>query len=185
MPEKRTTPRKQAAKKTTGTAERAAAQGVPLDVPSGKTALVRPVGMDVFMQRGMIPNSLMPLVTKAMSENKPMTMADIGEVDESKMRDVLDLIDDVACFVVRQPKVHRAPRYNEENAPTPEEVGQVIPFEEREDQTLLYVDEVDMDDKMFIFQFSVGGTRDLERFREQQAAIVPSLPTGDDVAVPS
>lgn len=157
------------------------AQGVDLPLPSGNVCLVRPVGMQVFMQKGMIPNSLMPIVNKAMQDQKPMEMKDLGEMDEQKLSDVMELVDAVTCFVVTEPVVS--------SVATREAIerDETLTPEEREEKlnSTLFVDEVDLDDKMFIFQFSVGGTRDVERFREQQAALVEPLPGQPDVPVPT
>jgi hypothetical protein len=43
-------------------------------------------------------------------------------------------------------------------------------------QELLYVDEVDLDDKFYIMAFALGGTRDLEGFREATGSGVANLP---------
>jgi hypothetical protein len=49
------------------------------------------------------------------------------------------------------------------------------------DPSLLYVDEVDLEDKMFILQYALGGTRSLERFRREFADGVRPLSSGEDV----
>lgn len=149
------TPRK-AAVPTSVQQWKKAAQGVPLEVPSGNTALVRNVGMQVFLQKGLVPNSLMPIVRKAMSGKDPEIKLD--EITEGQLQDMLALFDAVVVHCVVQPAV----------APLPAE------GEERADD-VLYVDEVDFDDKQFIFQWVVGGTKDLEKFRAEQAASVESL----------
>jgi hypothetical protein len=46
---------------------------------------------------------------------------------------------------------------------------------EKKDPDALYVDDVDFSDRMFIFGVAVGGTSDLEKFRDQQATVVGSL----------
>jgi len=43
---------------------------------------------------------------------------------------------------------------------------------------LVYADMIDIEDKMFIFNFAVGGTRDVEQFR---AGSLQSLGSMDDV----
>lgn len=50
------------------------------------------------------------------------------------------------------------------------EDGRPNPYYCTEDELPVYTDEVDQEDKQFIFQFVVGGTSDLERFRREQAA---------------
>jgi len=140
-----------------------AAQGVPLEVPSGNTALVRNVGMQVFLQRGLVPNSLMPIVRMAMSGKEPELKLD--DITEDQLRDMVALFDAVVVHCVVEPKVQPVPAEGEERA-----------------DDVLYVDEVDFDDKQFIFQWVVGGTRDLEQFRKEQAASVESVRGGAALA---
>jgi hypothetical protein len=46
------------------------------------------------------------------------------------------------------------------------------------DPELLYVDEVDEDDKNFIMSWAFGGTSDLEKFREAKDKLVERLSAG-------
>lgn len=155
------------------------AAGIDLAVPSGNTAKVRPVGIQVFLQRGIIPNSLMPIITEAISGGKQVSIKDMG-MDHQKLKDTVQLFDDVTCYVVVEPKVSAVPKFNaahlHEGICKEEEVGNEIPLgHELRDEGTLYVDEVDMDDKMFIFQWAVGGTKDVESFRAEQAAMLESV----------
>ena len=128
-----------------------AAQGKPLEVPSGNTALVRNVGMEVFLRRGLVPNSLMGYVRTAMS-GKEVELK-VEDITEGQLEDMIGLFDAVVVYCVVEPAVLPVPAEGEERDPA-----------------ALYVDEVDFEDKQFIFQWVVGGTRDLEKFREEQAA---------------
>lgn len=139
------------------------AQGIPLPLPSGKTCLVRNVGMQVFLQRGLIPNSLMPLVKEGMKSGKGPEL-NTDDITDEMLADMIALFDAATVYCVVQPDVQPAP---------------AIEGERLED--VLYVDEVDFEDKQFIFQFVVGGTRDLERFREEQGAVVEHLRSGATV----
>jgi hypothetical protein len=69
---------------------------------------------------------------------------------------MFSLIDKVVLHMVIQPalKPDRTPE------------GEIIPWSER-DQTAVYLDSIDLHDKMFIFQFAVGGDPSLEQFRKQ------------------
>lgn len=138
-------------------------RGSPLRVPSGKTVIARNPGMHTFLEKGMIPNSLLNIVQEAVSKGKKASVKTM-EVDEQKLKDMLELTDAICIDVIVEPKVH-----TNKNAE-----GEIIPYEERDDSKL-YVDEIDVDDKMFIFQFAVGGTRDLERFRKESAQVMGDL----------
>lgn len=157
------TQRSSAPKPTTAQQWKKASQGVPLEVPSGNTALVRNPGMQIFMQRGLIPNSLMPIVRQAMS-GKPLDLK-AEDMTEQHLEDMLALFDAVTVYCVVEPKVLAVPADGEERA-----------------EDVLYVDEVDFDDKQFIFQWAVGGTKDLEKFREEQAATMESVRGGAALA---
>lgn len=143
---------------------KAKVKGHAIQVPSGNVCLMRKVGLQVFMKQGIIPNSLMPIVQKAISQGKPPSNKDLEALssNESLMDDMMELMDEVTLFCVIEPRVERVPR---------DDQGAIIPIgDDRRSDNLLYVDEVDIEDKMFIFNVAVGGTSDLERFRQESAA---------------
>jgi hypothetical protein len=148
------------------------AAGYPLEVPSGNTALVKRVGLQAFVKEGIIPNSLMPMVTKAINTGTFDTKEELGDIDAAKLNDIMKLYDAVTVECVIQPRVIPAPV---------DEDGDVIPFSLREETEDLYVDEVDFNDKVFIFQFVTGGTSDVASFRAEQDAVVDSLRTEQGV----
>lgn len=149
---------------TSASSWKKASSGGPLVVPSGHTALVRPVGLQVLVASKKIPNSLMKFVSEALNAGKTPSMDSLNLDDENTLIDMMNFMDRVVIDCVIEPKVHPIPAEDEEGNPGPR------------DENLLYVDEVDQDDKAFIFQFALGGTRDLEQFREESAAVVGTLP---------
>jgi hypothetical protein len=144
----------------------------PLELPSGNVALVKPAGMEAFLSAGMIPNSLLKIVTKALEAGQAqkadeLDMAQIfAEIadDPAKLQSVFELADNATVYCVIEPKVNPLPQQGEDR-----------------DEALLYVDEVDAEDKLFIMNFAMGGTRALEPFREATSGGVGPVPTGDDV----
>ena len=155
-----------------------------IEMPSGNIAKVRIPGLPTLMAQGLIADSLMPMVNKAIEQGKSgkapkkskTTDQEIAELmqDPRKFEDMMDTFDKVLVACVVEPKVVYY-KYTEENAPTPDLVGKVLPNEERDDE-VLYSDEVDMDDKSFLFNLVSGGTRDLETFRRQQSQLVAGVP---------
>lgn len=133
-------------------------QPTPLDLPSGNTALVQPAGMDIFLKQGMIPNSLMPIIQEQLERGQQGKSPEQNDADMLKklmtqpqlVQDIFALADAVTIACVLDPPI----------LPVPE-------AEALREEDLLYVDEVDLDDKMFILDFAVGGTRDLEKFRTE------------------
>jgi len=147
----------------------------PLELPSGNTCLVQPVGMQAFITQGMIPNSLLGIIQKSLKAGQA-GQADDLDMDEfmaealqdpEKLRSIFDIADSVTVYCVVEPQVHPVP--TDANARDPE---------------LLYVDEIDLDDKLFIFQYAVGGTRDLEPFRQATAGSVGPVSLVDLVQQP-
>lgn len=154
---------------------------VPLDVPSGNVALVRPVGMQVFLEAGTIPNSLEKMIRDAIaSSDGKVVLPNPVDWKQEQVDDILNLLDAVTCYCVVQPQVSPVPFWAEEDhieeRCSKEQVGDIIPIgDPNRDENLLYVDEVDLDDKFMILQFAVGGTRSLEKFREQQSEVMATL----------
>jgi hypothetical protein len=154
---------------------------IPLELPSGNTCLVRPVGMDAFLKQGLIPNSLLGIVSKALAAGEAGKAGDLdmGEFmsealqDPEKLRSIFDVADAATVYCVLEPRVE----------PIPEEdpAGGVAV----RDPEKLYVDEIDLDDKLFIFNFAVGGTRDLEAFRQATTSGVGSMALSDLVQLPT
>ncbi len=140
--------------------------GVKLRLPSGKVCLAFNPGIHVFLERGMIPNSLMPIVQQAIKEGKGLDAKKSQALaeDSAVLQDVMSLVNGIFLTVVVQPKVYSIPEDEEER-----------------NTERLYIDEVDLDDRLFIMQWVVGGTRDLERFRDEQAAALGNLSAGETV----
>lgn len=167
------------APKVTEAKEWKKAKGHPLSVPSGNVALVRPVGMQAFLTKGMIPNSLREIALAAINQKKAPEL-DMDNVTTEQIEDMLVLFDSVTCYCVIEPKVTPVPTFSphhvEDGFCTAEEVGSPIPQgHELREEDVLYVDDVDLDDKVFIFQFAAGGTRDLESFRAEYASRMEHL----------
>jgi hypothetical protein len=135
------------------------ARGTLITVPSGNTAIVRAPGMQAFLKEGVIPNGLMAIVQESMIGVKKPSEVEMSSIlsDPTKFQELLDLADSVTVACCVDPKVSPAPVGHD---------GKVLSVDDPErDEDVLYVDEVDFNDKMFIFNFAVGGTADLEQFR--------------------
>jgi hypothetical protein len=149
---------------TTVQSWKSSVSGTEIRVPSGNVCLARRVDLRVFLRRGIIPNSLMPFVNRAIQgkETKPEDIvASLGGNDEveKSLKDMMDLMDMIVCETVVSPRVYSVPNGTESER----------------DPDKLYVDEVEYEDKNFLFQWAVGGTSDLERFRTEQDDYVERL----------
>lgn len=140
---------------------------VPLELPSGNTCLCKPIGVKAMLTMGMVPNSLMTIVTNALEKkDEALDEAEIAELvrkDPQKLTDVFLFADAVVVHCVIEPKV----------LPVLQD-GEEIDYEDR-DSDGLYIDEVDEQDKMFIMNFAMGGNREVEPFRERLAEGVESV----------
>lgn len=166
--------RNPAAKPTSVSAWKKSIQAPPIELPSGHYMRIRKVGLPVLMQTGMMPNSLMAIAQRAVSkgQGKPQEVSDdeLAEMamDPKKVQELADFIDRMVVFVAQEPEVY----------PIPEE-------HVARDEDTLYVDEVDYDDKMFIFQVVTGGTTDLEQFRGQHTSAMAALRGSENLELPT
>jgi len=139
---------------------------VELELPSGNVALVRAMRITDMLAEGFFPENLRGEILaqigkaeggKESSSLDPDNIQKMFE-DPEKMNDMFAIFDKVLLKCVVEPKVLPAP---EDDA-------------DRDDE-LLYADEVDLEDKVFIFQWAVGGDDDLTSFREEFSEGVGSL----------
>lgn len=130
---------------------------LPTPLPSGRSMRLRNVTFQTFMRMGMIPNSLLAVVQKSIDKGKSPELSELVE-SPKQVEDMVALVDSVVIFVALEPRVYPAPASEEER-----------------DENILYVDEVEDEDKMFIFGVCTGGTRDVETFRREQADGLASL----------
>lgn len=154
-----------------------------LEVPSGQLCQVRLPGVQQLIAAGVIDSAdtLTTLVDEKhikRVQGKTSGRAPQKEINtQSLMRDpenlkkLFTVIDKVCIHMVVQPTVKSALREVEQDGKTD---IQVIPVTERE-ENVVYTDQIDMLDKMFIFQYAVGGGTDLDSFREQFQQAVGSV----------
>jgi hypothetical protein len=138
--------------------------GTLVVVPSGNTALIRTPGMQAFLTEGVIPNGLMPIIQEAMLSGAAPSEDSLAPMmnDPEKIKQIMELADAITVSCCMDPKVTPAPTMKIDGKDVP------LPFDHPDrDENTLYVDEVDFNDKMFIFNVAVGGTADLEKFRTQ------------------
>lgn len=161
---------------------------VDLTLPSGQLCQVRPAGVQAMIGAGVIESA--DTLTSLVSEKhikrvagrgksnagKPTAPPKPDEIDtQSLMKDpknlqkVFKVVDRISAFMVVQPDLQIPVRME----PDPKNPGETLEFalthEERK-PGVVYTDVVDLMDKMFIFQYAVGGSTDVEAFREQFSA---------------
>ena len=147
-----------------------------LVVPSGQTCLIRRPGMQGMIKAGILNDldSLTSLVqTEHLSDGKtenkvkPEAIKELMS-DPKKAENMFHLLDRVMCFCVVKPEIEMAP-----NNTTRRKDG------------VIYSDMVEMEDKMFILNYAMGGTRDLSTFRQQADNVVGGVDAVEGVSQPS
>lgn len=184
--------------------------GIPFTLPSGLTCAVKRPGITELLAEGLFPDSLMGMVGAFVDKGQGKKPADrkktkeqqakidaknsedamntvMQEIvgDPEKLRDMLLTVDKATVYCVVEPQVHmnRYPDDHKDEALR----GQIIPPSDR-DEELLYVDNIDEDDRMEIFNFAVGGDSaeqvSAAKFLEARGDVEP-VQDGEDVVVPT
>lgn len=151
-----------------------------LEVPSGALCQVRRPGPMGLIKAGLLDNlDILGSIVQTEhvdrvegrqseedDETKQLRQAQELMADKEKLLHATALIEGVVAHCVVQPEL----------VPTPAD-----PNEPR-DPDRVYVDSVDFEDQVFIFQFVVGGTADLASFRQEFGKTLGGL--GSEQAVP-
>jgi hypothetical protein len=172
-----------------------------LTLPSGQTCRVRRIGIEGMIEAGLLTegDSLMAIVDEKHvkrarnNEGKNPKVKDLSDRasaveimrNPEMLKKVVFFVDQTLPVVVVEPSIRAhfkilSPAKNQGDLPE----TAMIPIEER-DAGFVYTDQVGLEDKMFIFQYCVGGTRDIETFRTQSADAVAGVDDGEGVRGPS
>lgn len=150
--------------------------GMPEDLtlPSGQLCLVKRPGMEGLVKAGVLRymDSLTALVnekhiTRVEKNGQIETHMDMASImrDDDSLAEIMRVVDKVVIHCVVQPPVFS----------TPDDVT-------RRQAGVIYTDMIDLQDKMFIFQYVVGGTRDLETFRGGLGELLGSVDISEGVS---
>ena len=149
-----------------------------LTVPSGQLCQVRRPGLQGLIREGILDK--MDVLTALVNDKhvervkkgkRPNRVAEITD-DPIKLVEVLGSVDKVVAHIVVQPTVVRPVVIEEDDNGDP--VERPMADDERKPGTI-YTDMLDVEDKMFLFNYAVGGTRDIERFRRESRTAVGSV----------
>jgi hypothetical protein len=143
-----------------------------LEVPSGQVCQVRRPGVEGLVRMGLLDkvDSLTGIVDqKHIKRVKGQKVIDEKSLmsDPKALLETMSTIDKVICYVVVQPRIER---------PVVEVDGEEHELSESEYVAgTVYTSMVGIEDKMFIFNYAVGGSKDLDKFRQRIGKSVPSL----------
>lgn len=171
--------------------------GIELELPSGNVCLIKRPGMEKLLSLGILPDSLTPIAMEAVKraekgpqdhkkkdENIDPELMEKFLEEEGAMEAIFTSFDRVTAMCVMEPPVTWHMRETGEVDAKGKPKYEDIPLSERDDE-MLYTDDVDLDDKTFIFQYVVGGTSDLEQFRKEQSDGMADVQSRKDVVVPT
>lgn len=166
-------------------------QGVTLQLPSGNECLARPVRPEAFLESGMIPDALSGMITKAINSKKGLPPSKLSEIaeDPAKLAAAMELFDRAMVFVVVEPPVEMPPICAAEGCQSTYTGGNGVHVDKKHanyhryidpdrDPEVLYADDVDMEDKQFLFQWAIGGTTDVAKFRDKLAHDLGAVQSG-------
>lgn len=143
-----------------------------LELPSGNTCLAIRPGPQGLIKMGLLDSldQLTGLVQREHIDSKDpkkqlQAAVNTMAANPKDLVEGLEMVDKAIAHIVKEPKVW-LDEY-EEDGVTP------LP----RDPERIYTDEVDLEDKMFIFQWAVGGTADLAAFRKESAELMGNIPT--------
>lgn len=177
-----------------------------LDLPSGNVCQVRRPGMQGLIKAGILESmdvltGLVQQVTLQKAEGKPEVSQEKMIENPESITQMLDILDDIVLYVVNRPKViDKYETYPAEHPMAGQRVKTesgkfvLVPVsmrhedesdEDSEEDPVIYVDDVDLEDKMFLMNYVVGGSRDLATFREATSQTLGGLHVGQESESPT
>ena len=153
------------------------AKPMELELPSGNVCLALRPGAQGLIKAGLLDSldQLTGLVqVEHIDGNDPrkagQTNVNVEDLmkDPEKLAEGLSLVDKVICHVVKEPKIHMDLTDDEKASRRASGLPEVDP-------DVIYASQVDEEDKMFVFQWAVGGTNDLIQFRTESQALMGNL----------
>lgn len=153
---------------------------VDLTVPSGQLCQVRRPGVEGLVRVGLLKqtDALTSIVeNKHIKRVKGQKEVDVKSLmgDAESLVKVMGVVDKIVAYVVVQPEL-RIPTMT-----TPD--GEEVPINDADRQSnVIYTDMIDLEDRMFIFQYAVGGSKDIAAFRRQLGEFTGGVATVEAVA---
>lgn len=140
-----------------------------ITLPSGQRCLAQRPGPEGLMAAGLLDDlDLLSTVLPKAAGNRPGAAKKVDASHLLKNRqafgEALKMINRITVHVVVKPELTDEP-----DDPKDKEIGKIYPSS------------VSMEDKLYLFNWAVGGTRDLQSFREQLKESVADLESGEDV----
>lgn len=144
-----------------------AKEGFVTELPSGNVARIRRT-MNLFdmLEKGEIPNPLAGRIKEMINAGSGGIPTVTGPDADEAVPQLLDLIADQVVQIFVEPRVERQPKDWDV-----EKQGKWEPSE-----GAIAIDDITMQDRMFVFAFAQGMALDLEAFRRQSEEIMATPP---------
>lgn len=170
---------------------RVAVEGTDLLLPSGNVARIKQMSPQTFLSSGVLPDPLSAIINSAVHSKQglpPEKMEEMAD-DPEKIQASLELFDRVLVHVAVMPVIKMPPTcvecgeyYNVDGRHSDERADEFHHYiEGKRSPDILYADTVSLQDKIFVFQYCMGGTRDLEKFRSELPAGLGGLSHKQDL----
>jgi hypothetical protein len=173
----------------------AASHLIDLELPSGATCQARRPGVQGFIAAGVLDNfdQLTSLVqTEHINKNRPQGMARAAKVSEEqtqaaagqlmadleKLATGFQMIDRLVAYAITQPPVWVDYQLTNESD------DDWAKRQEKEGDRLA-VRMIELEDKLFIMQWAVGGSADLETFRKEFSGMLDGMATVQGFSLPA
>ena len=135
-------------------------EGFLLALPSGNSAKIRPVALDVLLRQGKVPDLLTPFVAKMIYEG-----VDTKELDAllsveklaEQSDEMLELIDAICVAAFLEPRIVDDPQAEDE----------------------ISIEDVELADRGTVFSLAMLPANDLRRFLDRQAASLEPVSDGN------
>lgn len=158
-----------------------------LMVPSGQLCQVRRPGAEGLMRVGLLDKvkGLSALVDdkhlKRVKGGKSGAASDLARElvnNPDEAMTVMNTIDKIVKYVVIQPQLELPFKTSPD--------GKDVSLQDNERlEGQIYTDQISIEDRMFIFQYAVGGSSDVERFRRESSQSLAGFQDGGDISLPS
>lgn len=147
-----------------------------LTLPSGNVLRLKNPGIMEMAHNGVIPNSLMSLIMGSVQKGNEMKAEEIFDSNVD-FGDLFAMMDSAIMLMAVEPEIHPVPVWEDEDVEAErcraDQVGKIA--EAKKEDDVVYIDDVNEEDKMFIWQWATGGTADVEQFRRESANSMAAL----------
>lgn len=162
---------------------------IPITLPSGSEIMVIRPGVQGLVKAGILDSfdQLTAIVSGEViprAEGAPAPKIDAKTLvqDPEKLKQATEMMDKIVMFIVQEPKVISPIKLGDDGKPVLDADGKPVELtDEERDPDAAYIDYVEDEDKAYIMNFALGGSSDLQRFREESEAALAGV---SDVKVP-